>query len=131
MSTNIFESPNLQVTRFACGKCREAGPCFQITGDGGKTGDYVILHRALAHDATYAILRDIHSLGRPEQATDPCVEDQHRGTECKCCHVIEHCCSHHCCCFYRCVCRHAKERHPDGGKCDFGDGCSCQKYVGR
>ena len=32
-------------------------------------------------------------------AVDPCMDDMHRGTECKCCHVIYHCCSHHCCCF--------------------------------
>jgi hypothetical protein len=28
-----------------------------------------------------------------------CVDDKHRGTECRCGHVIRHCCSHHCCCF--------------------------------
>lgn len=28
-----------------------------------------------------------------------CVDDQHRETECRCDHMIAHCCSHHCCCF--------------------------------
>lgn len=35
------------------------------------------------------------------QNTEKCMDDLHRGTECKCCHAIRHCCSHHCCCFYR------------------------------
>lgn len=62
---------------------------------------------------------------------DPCTEDQHRGTECQCCHAVDHCCSHHCCCFYRCKnCRHADQRHPKYGKCDFPE-CKCEAYDGR
>jgi len=38
---------------------------------------------------------------RVRQFPDPCIEDQHRGKECKCCHFVPHCCSHHCCCFKR------------------------------
>lgn len=34
-----------------------------------------------------------------DESGSPCVEDEHRGTECKCCHLMRHCCSHHCCCF--------------------------------
>lgn len=34
-----------------------------------------------------------------EKRNDVCVDDQHRGTECKCDHLVAHCCSHHCCCF--------------------------------
>jgi len=61
---------------------------------------------------------------------DPCIDDQHRGTECKCCHMIYHCCSHHCCCFYRCKdCRHAEFEH-DKGPCGFGGNCSCKEYKG-
>jgi len=128
MSTTIYDASGINVTRFACGKCRADGPCFQVTGDGYKGGDFVIIHRSNAHDAAYAILHDMHKPKPPD--ADTCIDDQHRGTECKCCHVIEHCCSHHCCCFYRCECRHASEEHPGGGKCGFG-GCGCQKYVGR
>lgn len=63
---------------------------------------------------------------------DPCVDDQHRGTECKCCHMLAHCCSHHCCCFYFCKnCRHADHQHKDGLACEFGGACTCKKYVGR
>jgi len=59
----------------------------------------------------------------------PCRDDQHRGTECRCCHMIAHCCSHHCCCFYRCKCRHDSDRHQRKGKCEF-PGCNCEKYMG-
>lgn len=129
MSTNIYEGLGLIVTRFACGKCGPDGPCFQLTGDGSNGGDFVVIHRGQAEEATYSIMRDLHD-PNSRRGADPCVEDEHRGVECNCCHVIEHCCSHHCCCFYRCECRHASEEHPGGGKCGFGD-CGCQKYVGR
>lgn len=127
MSTNLYDVGGLQVTRFACGKCRTDGPCFQITGDGTGGGDYVIIHRFQAHDAAYAILHDMHKEKPPD--ADPCQDDQHRGTECKCCHAIQHCCSHHCCCFYRCSCRHAKEAHPNLGACNWAS-CPCAKYEG-
>lgn len=66
---------------------------------------------------------------RADGGRGPCIDDHHRGTECKCCHIVAHCCSHHCCCFYRCKCRHADWRHPGRGKCDF-TGCGCTKYEG-
>lgn len=62
----------------------------------------------------------------------PCVDDEHRGTECRCGHIIAHCCSHHCCCFYRCKdCRHAWDAHAhtDSSQCEFS-ACGCQKYRG-
>lgn len=54
--------------------------------------------------ATYANAEgEIHDLidDALRDTNDPCVEDQHRGTECKCCCIVRHCCSHHCCCFER------------------------------
>ena len=130
MSTNIYDAGGIQVTRFACGKCGTDGPCFQVTGDGYKGGDFVIVHRAQAHDAAYAILHDMHKEKPPD--AEPCGPD-HRGAECKCCHVIMHCCPRHCCCFYRCVCRHAPEHHVENGlgKCAFDDSCGCKKYQRR
>lgn len=68
--------------------------------------------------------------GMEVSAADECVNDQHRGTECRCGHMVDHCCSHHCCCFYHCKkCQHALYRHPENGKCDFPE-CSCQEYTG-
>lgn len=59
MSTNLFEGPGIQVTRFACGKCKTDGPCFQITGDGGSNGDYVVVHRSEAQGVSKAMLDDL------------------------------------------------------------------------
>jgi len=33
------------VSTFACGKCRENGPCFQFTALAGGDGDYAVVHR--------------------------------------------------------------------------------------
>ena len=59
VSTNLYEGDNVQVTRFACGKCQKEGPCFQITGLTPKDGDYVIVHRDNAEDVCKAILGDM------------------------------------------------------------------------
>jgi hypothetical protein len=59
MSTNLHEGDRVQVTRFACGRCQKGGPCFQITGIGPKSGDYVIVHRDDAEDVCKAILNDM------------------------------------------------------------------------
>jgi hypothetical protein len=67
----------------------------------------------------------------PEKG-DLCVEDQHRGTECRCDHIGPHCCSHHCCCFYHCKdCRHAFDAHKSTAdqRCEFS-ACTCPKYSG-
>lgn len=65
-----------------------------------------------------------------KRKSEGCVDDQHRGTECKCCHMIAHCCSHHCCCFYRCKdCRHAEFEH-EKGPCGFSGTCNCKAYNG-
>lgn len=59
MSTNLYEGDNVQVTRFACGRCKKAGPCFQITGIGPTNGDYVIVHRDEAESVCEKILQDL------------------------------------------------------------------------
>ncbi len=59
MSTTLYEGDNVQVTRFACGRCQKDGPCFQSTGVGPKSGDYVIVHRDDAEEVFGAILKDM------------------------------------------------------------------------
>ena len=59
MSTTLYEGSGIQVTRFACGKCKTDGPCFQITGDGGAGGDYVVVHRSEAQSVSKAMLDDV------------------------------------------------------------------------
>ena len=59
MSTNLFEGDRVQVSRFACGQCRTKGPCFQVTGIGPKSGDYVVLHREDAPAVVKAVLKDM------------------------------------------------------------------------
>ena len=59
MSTTLYEGSGIQVTRFACGKCKTDGPCFQITGDGGNNGDYVVVHRSEAQGVSKAMLDDL------------------------------------------------------------------------
>jgi hypothetical protein len=69
MSTQLFEGNNVQVTRFACGRCRTDGPCFQITGIGGGAGDYVIVHREDAQSVAKALAEEV---GLILSDPDPC-----------------------------------------------------------
>lgn len=59
MSNNLYEGDRVQVTKFACGRCQKDGPCFQITGIGPRSGDYVIVHRDDAPDVCRVILEDM------------------------------------------------------------------------
>jgi hypothetical protein len=80
--------------------------------------------------AAAEILKAAEMAKNEKRKCEGCVDDQHRGTECKCCHMIYHCCSHHCCCFYRCKdCRHAESEH-EKGPCGFGGACNCRAYNG-
>lgn len=59
MGNCLFEGERVIVTRFACGRCKTEGPCFQITGVGYKAGDYVIVHREDAKDVSKAMLKEV------------------------------------------------------------------------
>jgi hypothetical protein len=59
MSTQLYEGEGVQVTRFACGKCRKDGPCFQITGLGEVNGDLVVVHRSEAPEVLKAIAGEL------------------------------------------------------------------------
>lgn len=54
-------------------------------------------------------------------AEGPCQKDtQHRGTECKCTHLVAHCCDYHCCCFKPkpVDCKHDPMHTPEGLICE-------------
>jgi hypothetical protein len=73
MSTTLCEGDRVQVSRFACGRCKAEGPCFQITGIGPKSGDYVIVHRLDALPVCRAIMKDlgVTSVSYEEPAKNP------------------------------------------------------------
>ena len=58
MSTNILENERgFYITVFACGKCRETGPCFQLTTS--IPDSYIIVHRNEAKETVKAISKEL------------------------------------------------------------------------
>jgi len=68
VSENIYEGFGLWLTVFACGKCREVGPCFQLTAGGGRDGDFVVIHRDGSREVADAILKHLSTSATKRRA---------------------------------------------------------------